>query len=323
MIRAIDALDDRAKLLLAQVEGFVEVARLGNVGRAAEALFVSQPALTARLKSVEAELGVALFVRTRRGMRLTDAGRAFLPFAERALASLGEGRKLLADLKRGRSGELLLGAAPAISTYVLPSILRRFHAAHPAVRLSVRTGHSEEVLAMVLRDEVQLGLVRALRHPDVESLPLYEDDLVLVVDANHPFAAKERIRMEEVASEQLILFDRTSSYYELTSALFREAGVVPRAVMELDNAEAAKQMVRQGLGIALLPRTAVAEDLRGGTLRGVRIAGAAPVRRRIVAIRRRDAGAPQGVVAAFLSTLEELRARREGPFAAGRRDRSD
>lgn len=294
-------------MLFAQVEGFLEVARRGNVGRAAEALFVSQPALTARLKALERELGGPLFVRTRRGMRLTESGRAFLPYAERALVSLADGRKLLTDLGRGAAGELLLGAAPAISTYVLPAILKRFRAAHPAVRLSVRTGHSEEVLDMVLRDEVQLGLVRALRHPDVESVPLYEDEVVLVVNAGHPFAARGRIRIEELVGEHLVLFDRTSSYHELTSALFRQAGVVPHAVMELDNAEAAKKMVEEGLGLALLPRTAVAAELARGVLRSVRIAGASPVRRRIVAVRRRDAGPPSGVVAAFLAILREPR----------------
>lgn len=294
-------------MLLAQIEGFIEVARRGQVGRAAEALFLTQPALTARLKGLERELGTTLFVRTRRGMRLTDAGRAFLPHAERAVASLADGEKSLAELRRGGAGELVLGAAPAISTYVLPAILARFRAAHPNVRLSVRTGHSEEILDMVLRDQVRLGFVRALRHPEVESLPLYEDELVLVANASHPFAAKGRIRTDELATEQLILFDRTSSYYELTSALFRQAGVVPLAVMELDNAEAAKKMVEAGLGVALLPRTAVEAELAAGRLGAVRIAGAAPLRRRIVAIRRRDEGPPTGVLAAFLAMLREFR----------------
>ncbi len=295
-------------MLFAQVEAFLEIARRGHLGRAAEAIFLSQPALTARLKGLEEELRVTLFIRSRRGMRLTDAGRAFLPHAERSLASLIDARRTLADLRRGQGGELVLGAAPAISTYVLPTVLMRFHAAHPGVRLTVRTGHSEEILEMVLRDQVQVGLVRALRHPGVESIPLYADELVLVATAKHRFAKTGRIRIQDLANEQLILFDRTSSYYELTSALFREAGVVPVAVMELDNAEAAKKMVEAGLGIALLPRAAVAAELAAGGLTAVRIAGAAVVRRRIVAIRRRDGGPPTGVVEAFLVALRELRA---------------
>lgn len=294
-------------MLFSQLEGFVEAARRGSVSRAAEALYVTQPALTARLKSLERQLGAALLIRTGRGVRLSEAGRVFLPHAQRALEAVGEGQRLVSEAARGGAGELALGAAPAVSTYVLPAILERFHSHHPAVRLSVRTGHSEEVLELVLREQVQIGLVRALRHPDIESLPLYEDELVLVANPAHRFAERGEIAVEEMSEEQLILFDRTSSYHDLTSAFFREAGVVPRGVMELDNIDATKKMVRQGLGVALLPHTAVAEELEAGNLRSVRIADAPRVARRIVAIRRRDAGPASGILAAFLATLDALR----------------
>ncbi|HEY7523476.1 MAG TPA: LysR family transcriptional regulator [Candidatus Limnocylindrales bacterium] len=293
-------------MLLTQVEGFLEVARQGNLSRAAEGLFVTQPALTARLQSLEAELGAELFRRTRRGMELTDAGRAFLPYAERAVTALREGGELVGELGRGIGGELVIGAAPGVGTYVLPGILVRFAAANPNVRLVVRTGHSEEVLAMTLRNEVDVGLVRELRHPLVESRPLYDDELVLVVEPGHPFAETGRIRVESIAAERLILFDRTSSYYDLTNAVFREAGVAPRGVMELDNIDAAKQMVEQGLGVALLPATAVTAELADGRLTAVAIDGARPIRRRMVAIRRRDAGPPSGPVAAFYAVLPTI-----------------
>jgi DNA-binding transcriptional LysR family regulator len=240
-------------------------------------------------------------------MRLTETGRAFLPYAERALDAVAEGRRLAAEMERGGSGELALGAAPAVSTYVLPPLLKHFVESHPRVRLSVRTGHSEEVLELVLKEQVQLGLVRELRHPEIESVPVYEDELVLVADRDHPFAKRVVIRMEELSEEQLILFDRTSSYHELTHALFRAAGVEPLGVMELDNIDATKKMVQQGLGVALLPRTAVDGELTTGSLRAVAISDAEPVRRQIVAIRRRDAGPPSEFVAAFMEMLGELR----------------
>ncbi|HLB04257.1 MAG TPA: LysR substrate-binding domain-containing protein [Gaiellaceae bacterium] len=290
-------------MLLAQLTSFVEIARTGNLSRAAEALFVTQPALTSRLQVLERELGSELFVRTRRGMRLTAAGKAFLPFAVRSLETVAEGRRLVAEIAQGGAGELTIGAAPAVSTYVLPALLKEFHEAHPKVRLSVRTGHSEEVLELVLRGQVEVGLTRQLRHADIVSEPVYEDELVLVANRDHPFARRVVIRMEELASEELILFDRTSSYHDLTNALFRAAGVEPAGVMELDNIDAAKKMVQQGLGVALLPQTAVAAELDAGSLRVVVIAGAEPVRRQIVAIRRRDAGPPSGAAAAFMQTL--------------------
>ncbi len=296
-------------MLLTQLASFVEIARTGNLSRAAEGLFVTQPALTARLQSLERELGGPLFVRARRGMRLTEAGRAFLPYAERALESVAEGRKLIAEMQRGGAGELRIGAAPAVSTYVLPALLKEFHDEHPTARLTVRTGHSEEVLEMVLREQVQLGLTRELRHPEIESVPVYEDELVLVANRDHAFARRLVIRMEEIAGERLILFDRTSSYHELTQALFRSAGVEPAGVMELDNIDAAKKMVQQGLGVAFLPQTAVAAELHAGSLRAVAVADAPPVRRQIVAVRRRDAGPPGGLVAAFMETLAHVRPR--------------
>jgi DNA-binding transcriptional LysR family regulator len=287
-------------MLLAQLEAFVETARLGNVGRAAESLFLSQPAMSARLKSLESSLRVELLVRTRRGVRLSEAGKAFLPFAQRALEAVSDGRQLVAELSRGGEGRLAIGAAPSVSTSVLPGMLARFRAAKPNAQLIVRTGHSEEVLEMVLREQVELGLVRELRHPDIVATPLYDDELVLVFQPGHPFAGRSRVKVAELASEHLILFDRTSSYHELTSTLFRQAGVLPRGVMELDTIDAAKKMVEQGLGVALLPQTAIAPELASGRLASGKLADANAIRRRIVAVRRRDAGPLSGLVSAFL-----------------------
>jgi len=290
-------------VLLAQIEAFLTVAERRSVSKAAEVLYVTQPALTTRIKKLERDLGVELFVRTPRGMRLTAEGRAFRGHAQRAVQELAQGRELLRELREGRVGELLLGAAPAISTYVLPLVLRRFQAAFPNVHLIVRTGHSEEILEMVLREQVQVGLVRELPHPATTSRRLYEDEIVLVVHPAHRFAAERSIAVEELAGERLILFDRTSSYFVLTSAFFRDAGVVPRGVMELDNVDATKKMVEQDLGIAFLPYTAVRGELAAGALHEVSIDGYEPVRRPIVAIRRRDGVVPEDLVDGLLAAV--------------------
>jgi DNA-binding transcriptional LysR family regulator len=290
-------------MLLSQIEGFVAVARLQKVGRAASELYITQPALTARIQRLEEELGVPLFLRTPTGMRLTDPGRAFLPYATRALDAVAEGRRVVAELARGGAGQLSVGAAPAVSTYVLPRALKRFAETSPNVRLTVRTGHSEEILDMVLGEEVEVGVVRALRHPGIQAVPLYEERLVLVSHAGHRFASRGRIEVGRLSDEQLILFDRASSYHDLTAAFLRESGVLPRAVMELDNIEATKKMVQEGLGVALLPQSAVAAELDDGTLRAIQIVDAEPDRRQIVVIRRRDAGEPTGLVAAFMEIV--------------------
>jgi len=290
-------------MLFGQVQAFIEVARTGNVSRAAEALYVTQPALTARIQALEKELGEALFVRTGRGVRLTDAGRVFLPNAERAVQAVDDGRQALNDLRSASAGRLALGAAPAVSTYVLPELLERFVAKHPRVEVSVRTGHSEDVVELVVRDEVQLGLGRTIRHPDLELRPFHTEDLVLVCAPDHPFTKRKNVPMADVAAEKLIMFDRTSSYYEITQGAFLSAGVKLRGLMELDSIEAAKKMVERGLGVALLPGTAVAREAAGGTLAVVAMTDAPPMHNSIVVFRRRDAGEPEGIVAAFLELI--------------------
>src|SRR6478735_7504252 len=135
-----------ASVQLAQIQGFLEVARRTNVSRAADSLGITQPALTARLQALEQELGQSLFVRTRRGVQLTDAGNAFLPYAEQAVAALASGIAEVAEVSAGGGGEVALAVAPQVSTYVLPHLLTRFAADHPGVRLVVRTAHSEEIV---------------------------------------------------------------------------------------------------------------------------------------------------------------------------------
>lgn len=288
-----------------QLEAFVEVVRRGSVTGAARALYVTQPALTARLNALERDVGAPLLVRRRGGVRLTEAGRTFLPYAERALQAVADGRVVLTELQRGAAGYVSICASPIVSTYALPTILNRFSQTHPGVQVAVRTGHSEEMIELVKRDEVSVGLLRAFNDPDVEQFTLYEDELVLVVPVAH--ACGNVVRLTELGDEHFVLFDSASSYHELTNAMFLEAGIAPRSVMELDNVDSAKKMVELGLGVAFLPHVAVADEVRSGSLRIVELADRRPPRRPIAAVRRKDAGEPIGATAAFLALLQELR----------------
>jgi len=146
-------------------------------------------------------------------------------------------------------------------------------------------------------------LGREIHHPELELRPFHTEELVLVCAPEHPFAKRRKVAMSEVAGEKLIMFDRTSSYYEITQAAFLTAGVKLRGLMELDSIEAAKKMVERGLGVALLPRTAVAREVEAKTLRSVQTEGAPRMYQSIVAYRRLDAGKPVGIVAAFLDLL--------------------
>jgi DNA-binding transcriptional LysR family regulator len=289
---------------LGQLEAFVEVAQHRSFSKAAEALFLTQPSVTARIQSLERELGEPLFERNGRGVRLTEVGSSFLPYAQRVLKDLQEGRDVLEGLRSLQIGALRLGSAFTVSTYVLPRLLKTYHERFPAVEISVKTGRSEEVLRLVVEDEVQAGLVRAVTHPEVETVHLYEDEVVLVTNSKHPFTASGEVPLEDVGRQPLILFDKGSSYHDLVQGLFRQAGVVPWTAMELDSMEATKKMVEEGLGIAMLPRVSVEREIKLGVLAEIKLRGVENPRRRIALIYRRNRR-PSRTMVAFLNVLHE------------------
>jgi DNA-binding transcriptional LysR family regulator len=273
---------------LGQLEAFVQVAHLGSFSRAAEALFLTQPSVTARIQTLEKDLGEELFDRGNRSIRLSDAGAVFLVHAERALKAVQESRDALDSLRKAGLGQLKIGSALTISAYVLPRLLKQFRSCYPGVAVSVRTGRSDHVMEMVVADEAQIGLVRGLYHPDLETVHLYDDEVVLVTHPDHEFALERRAAIEAVGRQPLIFFDKGSSYYGLIHGYFRDAGIVPAHAMELDSMEATKKMVEEGLGIAIVPRVSVERELDLGLLVEVAVSGAPPLKRPIAMITRRN-----------------------------------
>ena len=249
-----------------QLEAFVAVGTFGGFRRAADALRVSQPAISARIKALEDSLGVALFERAKTGLALSPAGRALRPHAEQLLQVVAHARQAVHDLRPSSGGALTIAAALSICTYLLPDVLKRFQAAHPKTKITVRSGHSKEVLEMVLAGDAELGLARSLQHPEIETVSLREDPLVLVATPGSPMARIGRARLDVSAGQPLILFDRGSSDWTLTLGLFRRAGLVPNVVLEVESIEAAKRMVERGIGIAFLPQLALVREIRRGQL---------------------------------------------------------
>jgi DNA-binding transcriptional LysR family regulator len=290
---------------LGQLEAFVQVANQRSFSRAAEALFLTQPSVTARIQALERDLGERLFERSGRGIRLTEVGECFLPHAERVLQSLNAGRDAIDSLRNLHSGSLVLASATTVSTYVLPGLLKTFRGRYPRIEVSVRTGRSEQVLQMLLQDEAQVGLVRAVYHQDIETKGLIEDELILVANASHQLVGQGTVTVEQLGDHPFIFFDRNSSYYSLAQGIFRQHGVVPRTQMELDSMEATKKMVEEGLGIAMLPKIALERELDEGILREVEIVDMPNPTRQIALISRRSR--PLGPVAqAFVDIVQEV-----------------
>jgi DNA-binding transcriptional LysR family regulator len=186
-----------------------------------------------------------------------------------------------------------------VSTYVLPKILKSYCTMYPGVEVSVQTGRSEQVLQMVLSDDVHCALERTVQHPEITTVPLYEDDLVLVAAPEHRFAHAGAVTIEEIGREPLILFDRGSSYNALIQGVFRQHAIVPETFMELDTIEATKKMVEEGLGIALLPKVSIERETELGRLCIVEVSNATLPRRQISLIYRKNRKYTRAVQAFF------------------------
>jgi DNA-binding transcriptional LysR family regulator len=171
---------------------------------------------------------------------------------------------------------------------------------------------------MLLQDEAQVGLVRAVYHQDIETKGLIEDELVLVANANHQLVGTGSVTVEQLGDHPFIFFDRNSSYYSLAQGIFRQHGVVPRTQMELDSMEATKKMVEEGLGIAMLPKVALERELEAGILREIEIVDMPNPTRQIALISRRSR--PLGPVAqAFVDIVQEIYSNESpAPVAAAR-----
>src|SRR5437660_624695 len=288
-----------------QIETFLAVATFGGFHRAAEALRVSQPAVSARIKALEESLGVMLFVRSRRGLILSEPGRVLRPYAEQLLKTASIARQAVHQLQPGSEAPLQIAAALSISVYFLPDVLQKFQRAFPKVIISIRPGHSKEVLDMVLGEEAEIGLARSLQHPEVETISLRDDPLLLVAHPEQLVRKSTRPRLEQVASWPLIFYERGSSDWTLTRSLFRHAGLVPNIAFEVDTIETAKRMVERDLGSAFLPQLAVGREIRAGKLLAIKLLDAEPLGRSLDVIHPRHRPL-RGQAQAFLRALKEV-----------------
>ncbi len=264
---------------IAQVEAFLAVATFASFRRAAESLNLTQPAVSARIRGLETSLGVQLFERGRGSFTLSRAGRQFRPYAERILQAAALARLAVQNHPGKGAAALHLAAVLPLCTCLLPQALKRFRAIHPNVMVTVRSGHPREILDTVLRGDAEIGIARSLHHPDVETISLGEDPLVLVAPLGSPMTPTRPVRLADLADQPFIFFDRDSPDWALSHGLFSRAGLTPNIAVEVETVELAARMVEYGMGLALLPRLTVADEVRRG---------------RVVVIQVIDADLPRG-----------------------------
>jgi DNA-binding transcriptional LysR family regulator len=259
------------------VEAFVAIVRRGGFTPAARTLHLSQPAISRRVHLLESELGAPLFERVRSGVVLTDAGRAFLPYAEALLASMRDGIEAVAALRGSDHGSVALAIVGTLASTALTERLRRFRERHPAVDLRLRTALSAEVSGLVRRGDATLGLrYDADPHPDLVSTTVHDEPMLPVASARHRLARRRRVDARALAGERWVAFPRRPGPAQepYASALERGlalAGVSGAEIVAVDSLTAQKRMVEAGFGLALLPASSVDEELRAGTLHVLRI----------------------------------------------------
>lgn len=260
---------------LRQFEVFLAVAKAGSFRAAAEAMHLSQPALSQHVAEMERELGTRLFDRLGRKVALTEAGRVLEDHAHRLFASLASAREAVADLSGLKRGSLVVGASTTPGIYVLPGVIAAFQEKYPGVVLSLRIANSARIEEQIRGNEVDLGVVGG--HP----LRLGEecvaagllDELVLIVPPSHPWARRREIQPSLLEGERLLVREEGSATRQVTERALQRAGGHIKASMELGHTEAIKQAVIAGLGIAFVSIHAIHGDLVVGRLRAIRLRG--------------------------------------------------
>jgi DNA-binding transcriptional LysR family regulator len=254
---------------LAELRSLVAIGRYGSFTRAAEALGLSQPALSRRVSLAERTLGTALFERLPQGVRPTKAGSAFLRHAEAALTSLEDGKEAVRSLQRDERGELNIAFVNTLCDAKLVGVFSAFRKKHPKVGLSFRsTARSSDVSAWVLGEGVHLGLrFRAAPDRELTSRVVADETLVIVSAPTHPLAKRERIAPKELSTEHWIGYpgssDGSNNAFSQSLALHGLESVRATAV---DSYTSQIRLLEAGFGIGLLARRIVGEELRRGSL---------------------------------------------------------
>ena len=241
---------------LQQLRYVVAVAETGNFTNAARRCRVVQSALSHQIARLERELGARLFHRTSRRVRLTPAGEDFLPEARQCLAAADRARERVAAAGGELRGRLRIGAIRTVTAIDLPDALRRFHDRHPRVSIGIRMAASLELTSQVRDGDIDvafLGLPPAARPAGVRSHELDREELVAVVASGHPLAEHHSVDLRRLAQETFVDFPSATAARAQTDDAFAAAGLSRRVEFEVSAPELTAGLVREGLGITILP----------------------------------------------------------------------
>lgn len=245
---------------------FRAVAQELSFRKAADELYLTQPAVSQQIKALEEDLGVQLFDRTGKTIALTDAGRILLAYSNQSGELLLHAEQEIASLNGIHAGNLALGASTTIAQYVLPRLLGDFCRQHPRVRPTLISGNTEKIVDAIEKQKIVLGFIEGpAQNRHVKTEPFLKDELVPITSAASPWAARDSVNCAELCAAPLLVRERGSGSRRVVEMAIERSGMKRTAmniVMELDSTEAIKSAVEAGLGIGFVSLSAVAKDLR-------------------------------------------------------------
>ena len=251
---------------LTQLRSLVTIVREGSFTAAAEKLFVTQPALSQQMKALEVELGVQIFERRGRRLTVTAPGELVLAHAEQMLAQMQHLHDELAALQGVAQGRMRVGTSDTVCLYLLPPVVQAFRQLHPAVEIHLTNRPSTEVVTLLVEGAIDFGIVTLpVSEAGVETAYLCDRPEVAICSPEHPLAQGATATLEQLAHYTLLLLEKGTTSRRLLDQLLRQTAQTP-SIIELGSIEVIKRYVAIGLGIAVVPRLAVQEEVAASRL---------------------------------------------------------
>jgi DNA-binding transcriptional LysR family regulator len=264
---------------LRQLEIIKAIAESGSFTAAGEKLHVSQSAISRQILLLEDELGEPVFHRIGRRIRITPAGESLLQLSHRVFRDMQDTTSAISDTRESLRGSIGLVGGMTVCLYVFPALLAEVRRLHPNLDMRVTVGSTQRSIALLRSGAGDLGLLTLpIEASDLVSVPLLEEELLLVTYPSHPLAAKKRIVPADLDKQPFVLFETGSITRRLVEEFFARERITPPIIMETENVEIIKAMVRSGLGISIIPWQAAAADVGTRQLFCSQIAGVSLVR---------------------------------------------
>ncbi|MCL5405217.1 MAG: LysR substrate-binding domain-containing protein [Deltaproteobacteria bacterium] len=288
-----------------QLRAFYHAAKSQHFTKAAKELFITQPAITAQIKSLESACNLTLFRKKGRKLYLTNEGRILYEQVSKVFEYEKEIEKTISGLLNLSVGVLRVGTTKTYARYLMPSLVSRFLKIHPDIKIVVNEGTSKDMILDLLefRNDVAI-MSKVVARDEVSYTPFRREELVLILPPSHPLAGLETIAFKQIAKEPIIMKELGSGTRQEVNALFEVNECSPNILMESGNIELIKQLVMQGQGISFLVGAGVADEVAAGKLATVQLKGyQAALDVNIAYLRDQQLSLP---ARAFVSMLEEL-----------------